>query len=167
MKRKTVIIIASAATLLTTAAAIGTTAYASRNLRHAAYDRICGEERNERVDRALQHARIELQPKPDQTAAWDAFVLAVNDGSARVGETCATLGKSDREQTPPERLARMQTIMATGLDVVSTVQPAFENLYAVLDDKQKARVDEFVRRHRGHHDRSRHHDRDRDDHHRH
>jgi hypothetical protein len=44
--------------------------------------------------------------------------------------------------------ARLEVVLATSLDALRKVRPAFERFYGTLDDGQKKQVDSLFERHR-------------------
>ena len=57
----------------------------------------------------------------------------------------------DSQKTVTGKFARMETMLVAGLEVVQTVRPAFDKLYATLDEKQQAALDKMIRRGGGRH----------------
>ena len=51
-----------------------------------------------------------------------------------------------RQKTATGKFARMETMLTAGLEVVKTVRPAFDKLYATLDEKQQAALDKMISR---------------------
>lgn len=120
-----------------------------RQGRHRGFTRICGEQRDERLDDAIEFADAFLRLEPAQTQAWNGLTAALRAGSARIGETCDTVKAGEWPAKAPEKLALAETITTTGLDILREVRPAFDAFYATLDDKQKAALDGLLDR-RGH-----------------
>lgn len=110
--------------------------------------RICGEHRDERLETMVEFADAFLKLEPSQTQAWNGLTAALRAGSARIGETCATLNAGDWPTKAPEKLVAVETIAAAGLGILRDVRPAFDAFYATLDDKQKAALDGLFDRHR-------------------
>lgn len=109
--------------------------------------RLCGERRGEWLDARIDAVESFVTFTPEQAPAWDSLVTAVRSGGERVGEACTAL--DGEAQDPTGRLARMEIMLAAGLDVVREVRPAFNDFYAVLDDDQKAALDRLMERRRG------------------
>ena len=86
----------------------------------------------------------------EQEPAWQQLTAAIRAGGAKVGEACAKLEALDTSATAPARLARIELLLSTGLDIVQEVRPAFDQFYAVLDDDQKAALDKLASRHHRH-----------------
>ncbi len=114
-----------------------------------AFERICGEERDERLTQLVTFVESFVDFTPEQTGAWQGLVDALRGGSETVGASCANLTPLPEGASPPERLAQFEMVASTGLDVLRQVRPAFENLYVVLDDDQKAALDGLINRRRG------------------
>ena len=114
-----------------------------------AYDRICSEERDERLTQVIAFVESFIDFAPEQTAAWQGLIDALRGGSATIGESCANLAPLPAEATAPERLAQVELVASTGLEVLNQVRPAFDALYAVLEDEQKTALDGLINhRHR-------------------
>ncbi len=112
--------------------------------------RICGERRAERIDDLVAFVEGFVDFTPAQTQAWNNVTEAVRAGSASIDQTCSDLAKGDRPETAPERLARVETIMATGLDVVQRIRPAFTAFYQTLTEKQRKAIDDLIAKYRRH-----------------
>ncbi|MDX1540727.1 MAG: Spy/CpxP family protein refolding chaperone [Geminicoccaceae bacterium] len=106
--------------------------------------RMCSDQRAEWLDERIAVVESFVDFTPEQEPAWSALKESVRDGSERVGEACASL--EGAEDGPVGRLARMETMLAAGLDVVQGVRPAFEDFYAVLDEDQQAALDRLIER---------------------
>lgn len=113
-----------------------------------AFEHICGEERDESLDQMITFIESFVDFSPEQLGAWRGLVDALRGGSDTVGTSCASLTPLPEDATAPERLAQIELVGTTGLDVLRQVRPAFEALYAVLDDDQKAALDGLINRHR-------------------
>lgn len=114
-----------------------------------AFERICGEQRDERLTQMVTFVESFVDFTPDQIGAWQGLVDALRGGSETVGESCANLTPLAEGASAPERLAQFEMVASTGLDVLRQVRPAFENLYSVLDDDQKAALDGLINRRHG------------------
>ena len=113
-----------------------------------AFERICGEQRDERLDQMITFIESFVDFTPEQVGAWQGLVDALRSGSDRVGASCANLTPLPEDATAPERLAQVELVASTGLDVLRQVRPAFDTLYAVLDDDQKEALDGLINRRR-------------------
>lgn len=114
-----------------------------------AFERICGEERDERLAQMVTFIESFVDFTPEQIGAWQGLVDSLRDGSATVGQSCANLAPLPEDASAPERLAQVELVASTGLDILRLVRPAFDDLYAVLDDDQKAALDGLINRRRG------------------
>jgi hypothetical protein len=83
-------------------------------------------------------ARLETTVKPTdaQKADFEALKAAMTKAEATLKAACPTQAEL-ADRTPPARLALAEKRMAAGLDAIRTVRPAFDALYAKLDDKQR------------------------------
>ena len=113
-----------------------------------AYERICGEERDERLDQMITFIESFVDFSPEQIGAWQGLVDALRNGSVTVGASCASLTPLPEDATAPERLAQVELVASTGLEVLRDVRPAFDQLYAVLDEDQRTALDGLINRRR-------------------
>ena len=111
---------------------------------------VCSDARDEMLEDRLAFAESFVDFTDEQERAWQQLTAAIRAGSAKVGEACAELEAIDTSATAPARLARIELMLITGLDIVEGVRPAFEQFYAVLDDDQKAALDKLSSRHHPH-----------------
>ena len=109
--------------------------------------RLCGDQRGAWLEDRIDLVESFVDFTPEQTPAWTALTEAARAGEARIGQTCEELdGASD---DPVGRLARLETMLGAGLDVVRTVRPAFDDFYAVLEPNQRAALDRLIERRHG------------------
>lgn len=106
--------------------------------------RLCSDRRSAWLDERIDLVESFVDFTAEQTPAWTALKEAVRAGSERIGEACSSL--EEVQDGPVGRLARMETMLAAGLDVVQGVRPAFEDFYAVLDEDQQAALDRLMER---------------------
>jgi hypothetical protein len=109
---------------------------------------VCSDARYEMLEDRLAFAESFVDFTPEQEPAWQQLTAAIRAGSAKVGEACTEFESLDTPATAPARLARVELMLSTGLDIVEGVRPAFEQFYAVLDDDQKAALDRLATHHR-------------------
>ena len=112
------------------------------------FGRICSDQRNERLEDAIEFADAFLKLEGPQTEAWNKLTTSLRSGSARVGQACETLKTEGWPEKAPQKLATLETVMIAGLDIVKEVRPSFDAFYGTLDDKQKAALDSLMERHR-------------------
>jgi hypothetical protein len=105
---------------------------------------LCSERRGERLSDLVAFVESFVDFTPEQTGAWSTLTAALDAGSARIGTACAELETAGRPETAPERLARLETLLAAGLDAVREVRPAFDGFYAALDSDQQAALDRMA-----------------------
>lgn len=122
--------------------------WGGRGGQERAFERVCGEERDERLDQMITFIESFVDFTPEQVGAWQGLVASLRNGSDTVGASCANLTPLPDDATAPERLAQVELVATTGLDVLRQVRPAFDNLYAVLDDEQKEALDGLINRRR-------------------
>lgn len=83
---------------------------------------------------------------PSQRKSWDDLRASAESARAKVRDACAA--GADRHATAPERLTRMETVMAARLDGLREVRPRFDAFYNGLSERQRAGIDELLE-HRG------------------
>jgi len=112
-------------------------------------NRLCSDMRGERMERMIGFVESFMTFTAPQQQAWTTLTASVREGNAMVGATCDDLkGDRGKDLAAPERLARMETMMSTGLAVVQKVRPAFDGFYATLSEKQQQALDDMLQ-HRG------------------
>ena len=84
-------------------------------------------------------ARIEAAIKP--TEAQRAALNDLRTASTKAAEVISAACKAPMPDKSTERLGSMEARLETMLQAVKIVRPAFDKLYAALDDQQKARLD--------------------------
>jgi hypothetical protein len=77
-----------------------------------------------------------LKPTDAQKADFETLRKAMGDAEGKLKAGCPTAAER-ADRTPPGRLAVAEKRMSAGLDALRTVRPAFDALYAKLDDKQR------------------------------
>lgn len=95
--------------------------------------------------RMLGRLESTIRPTDAQKPEMDALRTAATKAEAIMRASCPAAGDDDR--SPPARLAQMEKRMTAMAEAIKTVRPAFDALYAKLDDKQRDRM----RWSRGHH----------------
>jgi hypothetical protein len=111
--------------------------------------RLCSERRGERLADLVALVESFVDFTPEQDGAWSRLTAALDAGSARVETACGELKAAGRPETAPARLARLETLMAAGLEALREVRPAFDGFYAALDADQQAALDRMaMHRHR-------------------
>lgn len=115
------------------------------------FGRLCGEQRTERVEHMIGFVEAFMTFTPPQQQAWDNLTATLRDSDTKVGQACEQQKAQGDATTAPEKLARMETMMTTGLQVVQQVRPAFDGFYATLNERQQKALDEMLqhRHHRG------------------
>ena len=105
--------------------------------------RFCSESRIKKLDGGLAFFKSYIDIDEAQEAVWNGFVETVRGGNARFDEACESAKDAE---TPPEKLAGLELMMAAGLAALQEVRVAFDLLYAALDDEQKQSITELVDR---------------------
>ncbi len=106
--------------------------------------RFCSEARSEKVEHVIEFVDAFMTFSADQQAAWSGMVAALHSGDEIVDARCETLKELDVPGTALDRLTRARTMLATGVEVMDVVAPAFEQFYATLDAEQQAAIDNLV-----------------------
>jgi hypothetical protein len=107
---------------------------------------LCSDRRDERIDDAIGFIEDFVDFTPPQTAAWNDLTKAVRESSATIGEACGDLGDVDADGNAPARLALIESLATTGLDVLKRVRPPFDAFYQTLDEDQQKRLDKLFNR---------------------
>jgi len=97
--------------------------------------RIC-EAKDPMGPRLLDHLQRAIKPTDAQKPEFDALKAALTSAEASVKATCPA-DPASVDHTPPGMLAGMEQHLNAMLGAVKTVRPAFDALYAKLDDKQR------------------------------
>ncbi len=109
------------------------------------------EERAEHMQERMEALKSKLGIRAEQEAAWDAFTAAQQAQMAAMAEN-HKVRKGQREESAdvslPERLDNRTAFMEARMAGMKLVAQTMKDLYAVLDDEQKAIADEFME-HRG------------------
>lgn len=108
---------------------------------------LCGPNRAERLDKAIAFVNNFIKLTPEQTTAWNTLAEALRSGAGKVGTACDQMREAGRPATLPDKLARMEAMMTTGLEVLREVRPAFDAFYATLDEAQKQQLDDMLDHH--------------------
>lgn len=111
---------------------------------------LCGDRRDQHMEDALGFIDSFVSFTPEQTAAWTKLTDAVRSGSASIGQACEEIDWTDTSENAPAKLARVETLMAAGLEVVRQVRPPFDEFYAVLSEEQQEALDKLASRGRRH-----------------
>ncbi len=116
-----------------------------RGARHGrGLDQICGHDHDERIDELIAFVDSFVDFTPEQAPAWADLSGALRASGVSVGEVCDELIAAGKPATAPEAAARIETVMAAGLEVVRELRPPFDAFYAALDAEQRAAIDGLV-----------------------
>ena len=83
-----------------------------------------------------------------QAPEWGRFAATVRMARERLGRACGSDPRALRDAATA--LAAAEERLAAGLDWLKEVRPAFADLYAQLDERQRALLDTRFRRGHGH-----------------
>lgn len=123
--------------------------------------RMCGPQRSEKLEDGIGFVEAFFSFNAEQKTAWNGLAAALRDGSEAIGKRCEAMKTEKRETTATGKLARVETMLTAGLEVVQKVRPAFDRFYATLDEKQQTALNKIIDR-RSHMGRGAAHDRDGD-----
>ena len=110
--------------------------------------RICGPEREERIDDVLNLVESFVQMNPTQLSAWNALAKEVRASNEPVERACTTLKAEGESTSLPARISRMETLLGTGYELVQRIRPKFESFYETLSPEQQKALDRMTKRHR-------------------
>lgn len=88
--------------------------------------------------RILGRLESTIRPTDAQKPEMDALRAAATKAEGIIRAACPAAGDDDR--SPPARLAQMEKHATAMAEAIKTVRPAFDALYAKLDDKQRDRM---------------------------
>ncbi len=102
--------------------------------------RICALKEGEMSSRVLGRIENRIKPTAEQAESWAGLQSAFKDAEVKLRTACTGL---DAVQTPPDRLARLETALGAAHEAVKTVRPAAEVFYNDLNEEQKEIVAEM------------------------
>jgi hypothetical protein len=105
----------------------------------AALDRLaqmCGEDSRDIAGLPIDLIQQAIEPTETQRAALDDLVNVLVTAAQNIKSACPT----NISLTAPSRLAFMQQRIEAMIAAVTTVQPALDKFYHLLNDEQKARL---------------------------
>ena len=97
---------------------------------------LCGEAVNEIAGRTVQQMQQAIQPNQAQGAALAEFAKASSQAAYIIRSSCP----AQAPLTAPDRLTAMQDRIEAMITAMSLLRAPFANLYDLLDDEQKARL---------------------------
>ncbi|MDP6691459.1 MAG: Spy/CpxP family protein refolding chaperone [Alphaproteobacteria bacterium] len=110
---------------------------------------VCSTMRREKVEHGIEFVESFMNFTTPQQQAWASLASAVRAGDDSVGKACAGLKDKGKPQSATDKLALAETMLSTGLEVVTKVRPAFDQFYGTLNSKQQKALDNLMsRRHR-------------------
>ena len=111
---------------------------------------VCRAANGERLDDAIGFVESFVDFTPEQSAAWQDLTAALHGGQERVRSACDEIEQAEETRRAPDRLARAEVMLSTGLGVVQQVRPAFAAFYDSLDEGQREAIDKLFSRRHGH-----------------
>ena len=154
-RRMKILLISAASAIGIAGAAAGLSAATSEGWEHAKYGKhrgmhmVCSQG-EERLEDIVTFAEIRLSITDAQRPQWEAFASAVETGGKQMLTACDRMDTL-RTGTAPERFAEVEEIMEDALEATRSIRAAFNPLYEVLDDDQKATVERLTKHRGGHH----------------
>jgi len=115
---------------------------------HRGPGRFCAGARGEKLEHAVDFVQSFVEFTPEQDEAWQAFTTSLMTGRERVRAACDELDQAEDPMQAPDALARAESLLTAGLEVVREVRPAFDRFYATLTEDQRKALDQLVNRHR-------------------
>ncbi|MEH2511232.1 hypothetical protein V1291_002586 [Nitrobacteraceae bacterium AZCC 1564] len=100
----------------------------------------CGGVEHEIAGLAIDQIQRAIQPTKEQRAAFDHLADASNSAAQIIRASCPT----QPALTAPARLALMQQRTAAILQAVTSLEPPLQELYRLLNDEQKTRLNALV-----------------------
>ena len=104
------------------------------------HERACGEGQLEAL---LDRARRRIDPSAEQMGPWQRFADAVRSAARDV---CGAATATADAQAAQDMLGRLERLSERTLYAVRTVRPAFDELYAVLNEAQRRQLDRWLSR---------------------
>lgn len=117
--------------------------------KHRGMEMVCTQG-EDRLGDIVAFAQFRLDIRDDQKPQWDAFARAVQEGGAELLTACDSM-ETLHGGMAPERLAEVEGIMEKALSATRRIRGAFDPLYAVLDEDQRATVERLTKHRHGHH----------------
>ena len=111
----------------------------------------CGDKSENIGDYMINRIEKNMDFTAEQEPKWINVKTAFASGRENVQALCSSVKQSGKPEEAPARLALMEKFLEARLDTVKKVQPAVDDLYASLDDKQKETFNELTSRHRHYH----------------
>lgn len=104
--------------------------------RNVSLQELCGEAVNEIAGRTVEQIAQAIQPNDAQRAALAEFAKASGQAAYIIRSSCP----AQAPLTAPDRLTAMQDRIEAMITATSLLRAPFANLYDLLDDEQKARL---------------------------
>jgi LTXXQ motif family protein len=107
-----------------------------RQRRNVSLQELCGEAVNEIAGRTMEQIQQAIQPNETQRAALGELANASSQAAYIIRASCP----AQPALTAPDRLTAMQDRVEAMITATSLLRAPFANLYDLLDDEQKARL---------------------------
>ena len=106
--------------------------------RNVSLQQLCGEAVDEIAGRTIAQMQQVIQPNEAQGAALGEFAKASSQAAYIIRSSCP----AQAPLTAPDRLTAMQDRIEAMITAMSLLRAPFANLYDLLDEQQKARLNE-------------------------
>ena len=128
-------------------------AHASERHGGGGFAKMCRHEPVEKAEKMIGIVEGLMTFTPEQEQAWTQLAGSLRSGAESVENTCDQVLAEGRARTAPEKMARLETMLGTGLAALQDIRPAFDSFYGTLSEKQQETLDKLAsKRHRRHHD---------------
>ena len=108
---------------------------------HGFMSMVCSPKRAQKIEKGLVRLEKKLDLNDGQANAWDDLVTQINDSQSELDAFCAIDNQKEQATTTPDRLIKMQAMMAKAVELIGEVQPPLEAFYAELNEDQKKILD--------------------------
>ena len=109
--------------------------------RHSGIARLCGDDRAALLDGMPAYGVDTLDITEAQEPAWQTFAATLHQSGQSFDTLCADLAEAGTPENAPQTLALAETAIAAGHAALRITRPAFDSLYAVLDNEQRSVID--------------------------
>jgi hypothetical protein len=104
----------------------------------------CGEDREAALDAAIAYLERKVEPSAAQAGSFARFAESMRRAGAVMAGACAPDMAASEPASAAASLARLEAMMAAGLEALREARPAFDALYAVLHEGQRKTLDDML-----------------------
>jgi len=109
------------------------------------FERHCDGDRAMKMEMMTVYVEDQLDLTDAQMPAWTNTVGVLEDAAEQHAAMCGALAEMGQPENVIEALDRAEQHMETGLATVSELKGAVGDLYEVLDNEQRATLDEMMK----------------------